>query len=308
MDLKRNCQRRRKMKIDGKEFEVNNKDKVFYPDQGYTKEDVMNYYKKIAPYILPHLQKRPLTMVRYPDGIDGKKFYQKDAPDYFPEWIKTRAISKKEGGKVNYVIANDKATLVYLASQACISPHSWLSQLSALDKPDKLIVDLDPNDDDFSKVKAAAKKVRAYFEKELKLSSFVMTTGSRGLHVVLPIEPELDFEQVLQLAHKLADHLAQKHADILTAEIRKKERGNKIYLDVMRNARGQTSVAPYSLRARPGAPVATPLDWEELDRLKSAQAYTLATLFNRLGQKGDPWKAWNKKAVSIKQLSKEFEG
>lgn len=307
MDLKRNCQRRKKMKIDGKEFEVNNKDKVFYPDQGYTKEDVMNYYKKIAPYILPHLQKRPLTMVRYPDGIDGKKFYQKDAPDYFPEWIKTQAISKKEGGKVNYVIANDKATLVYLASQACISPHSWLSQLSALDKPDKLIVDLDPNDDDFSKVKAAAKKVRAYFEKELKFSSFVMTTGSRGLHVVLPIEPELDFEQVLQLAHKLADHLAQKHADILTAEIRKKERGNKIYLDVMRNARGQTSVAPYSLRARPGAPVATPLDWEELDRLKSAQAYTLTTLFNRLGQKDNPWKAWNKKAVSIKQLSKEFE-
>lgn len=295
------------MKIEGKEFEVTNKDKVYYPEGAVTKLQVMEYYEKIADNMLPHLQNRPLSMLRYPDGIEGKKFFQKDAPDYFPEWIKTEKIDKKEGGTTNYVICNDKATLVYLAGQASLTPHIWLSRISDLEKPDKIIFDLDPSDDDFGKVKFAAEKLHDFFANELEVPVYAMTTGSRGIHVVVPIKPELEFDIVLKLTQAMAEHLSAKFPDKFTTETRKNKRGTKIYLDVMRNARGQTAVAPYSLRAQPHAPIATPITWDELSGLKSAQKYNLSNIFNRLGQKEDPWKNIYKEAVSVKKLKETFE-
>ena len=150
-----------------KSFEVSNLDKVFFPEEGYTKGDLIEYYEKISDTIIPYMKDRPVTMIRFPNGIEDKRFYQKDAPDYFPEWIETKAIKKQEGGKTNYVICNDKATLVYLANQACITPHIWLSRKDKIDYPDRMIFDLDPSKDDFSEVKTAAKKIRKLLEDEL---------------------------------------------------------------------------------------------------------------------------------------------
>lgn len=295
------------MKIDGKEFKVNNEDKIFYPDKEYDKADIMDYYKKIAPYMLPHLNNRALTMVRYPDGIEGKRFYQKESPDYFPEWIKTKTIKKKDDGKTRYVVCSNKATLVYLTSQASLAVHPWLSTIDAVEKPDKIIFDLDPSDSDFSEVKFAAKSVKQFFLDKLGASPCVMTTGSSGLHVVIPIEPTAHFDTVLSLSRKLAKYIEDQHPDKLTTETRKKKRGNKIYLDVMRNAFAQTAVAPYSLRARNKAPVATPLEWDELSGLKSAQAYTIGDIFKRLAQRKDPWKNIRKQAVKVEDLSSAFD-
>jgi len=294
------------MEIEGKKFKVNNQDKIFYPEANYSKSDIMEYYKKIAPVMLPHIQNRPLTMLRYPDGIEGKRFFQKDMPDYFPDWIETKELEKKEGGKLRYILGNNTATLVYLASQASLTSHIWLSKIEKPNYPDKLIFDLDPSDEDFSKVKYAAKVIKDFFEK-LKVSTFVMTTGSSGLHVVIPIKPELTFEEVLNLSQAMASYLEKQHPEDFTTQTRKNKRGKKIYLDVMRNAYGQTSVAPYSLRARPQAPVATPLDWKEVSSLESSAKYTLANIFKRLAQKKDPWEKIYEQAVSIKELKEKFE-
>lgn len=294
------------MKINDKEFKVNNKDKIFYPKAGYTKKDIMNYYEKISPYMLLFLKDRPVSMLRFPDGINGKRFYQKDAPDYFPEWITTQKIKKKKGGTTNYVICNNKAVLVYLASQACLTPHIWLSKIGEVKKPDKLIFDLDPSDEDFKKVKFAAQIIKDFFETNFSTKTYVMTTGSTGLHIFIPLKPVQKFEEVLKFAQDAALFLAQKHPKKLTTETLKKNRGNRIYLDVLRNAYGQTSVCPYSLRAIENAPIATPLDWKELKNIKSSQQYTLSTIFKRLGKKENPWNDIKENEVSLTSLKSEF--
>ncbi|MGH2537355.1 MAG: DNA polymerase domain-containing protein, partial [Candidatus Promineifilaceae bacterium] len=239
---------------------------------------------------------RPLSMQRFPDGIGEKGFYQKEAPGYFPAWIR-RASIRVEGTGENQpqVICDEAATLVYLANQNCITPHLWLSRLGGragpepLDHPDRLIFDLDPPAGAFELARAAAASLRALLE-ELGLAAFLMTTGSRGLHVAAPLDGRADFDAARAFAHQVAQRLARRKPDKLTTETRKAERNGRLFLDYLRNAYAATSVAPYAVRARPGAPVATPLDWGELDdgRLRSDR-YTLKNIFRRLGQKGDPW-------------------
>ena len=295
-----------------KSFEVSNLDKVFFPEEGYTKGDLIEYYEKISDAIIPYMKDRPVTMIRFPNGIEDKRFYQKDAPDYFPEWIETKAIKKQEGGKTNYVICNDKATLVYLANQACITPHIWLSRKDKIDYPDRMIFDLDPSKDDFSEVKTAAKKIRKLLEDELGLPVFIMTTGSRGLHVVVPIKRTKTFDEVRQFAQKAARYLEHQYPDEMTTAARKNKREEKLFLDVARNAFGQTGVTPYAVRPIEGAPVATPLDWEELGRSSlSPQSYNIKNIFRRLASKEDPWRDIEDSAVSltsaIKKLDKIFK-
>lgn len=288
-------------------FEVSNLDKVFFPKEGYTKGDLIDYYEKIADTMLPYIKDRPLTMIRFPNGIEDKQFYQKDAPDYFPKWIKTKAIEKQEGGTTNYVVCNDKETLVYLANQACITPHIWLSRQDRLDFPDRMIIDLDPSHDDFGEVKDAAKKIRKLLGEELGLPLYLMTTGSRGLHIVVPMKRTRDFDEVRKFAQKATRLLEQEYPDTMTTAARKNKRGEKLFLDVGRNAFGQTGVAPYSVRPINGAPVATPLDWDELDRSSlSAQSYNIKNIFKRLGSKEDPWKDMDASAVSLTAAKKEL--
>lgn len=288
-------------------FEISSTDKIYFPEENYTKGDILDYYEKIAQVMLPHIKDRLVTMIRFPNGIKGKRFFQKDAPDYFPDWIETKAIKNQDGSTTNYVICNDQATLVYLANQSCITPHIWLSRKDKPDNPDKLIVDLDPEKENFSQVKMAAGKVRQLFEKELELPVFLMTTGSRGLHVVVPLKRTRNFDEVREFAQNAAKHLENENPDIFTTAARKNKREDKIYLDVGRNAFGQTGVAPYAVRPIDGAPVATPLDWDELEKNTiSAQSFNIKNIFDRLDSRSDPWKEITTKAVTLTSAEKKL--
>jgi len=294
-------------------FETSNEDKVFFPSskgKGITKGDLIDYYERIADVMLPHLAHRPLVMHRFPDGMDGEDFYHKQAPDYFPDWITTVKV-KKEGGKQDLVVCDKKATLAYLGQQACITPHIWLSKIDKLHHPDKLMVDLDPSTGDFEQVRNAARKVRDIF-KELNLDPMIKTTGSRGLHIVVFLDQAADFDTVRQFGQDMAEVLARRYPDELTTARLKKDRGDRVYIDVARNSYAQTAVAPYGVRARKDAPVAAPIDWDELDDTSlHAQSYNLGNIFRRLSQKDDPWKNVARLGKSLKRprstLDKLFE-
>lgn len=276
------------LEIDGHEIGISHPDKLLFEFPGITKLELADYYRRISPTALRHYRDRALSMHRYPDGIDREGFFQKTLPDYFPDWIE-RATLPKEDGKVTYVVANDAATLVYLANQACITPHLALSRTDRPDHPDRMIFDLDPSDDDFGKVQVSAKHLKAFLDR-LELVSFVQTTGSRGLHVVVPLNRKSDFDRVREFSHRVCRMLAEEHPDLMTIEQRKNKRGERVFLDDLRNAYGQTSVAPYAVRARPGAPVATPLNWDEVGRdALDPQKYNIGNIFRRLGQIDDPW-------------------
>ncbi len=270
-------------------FDSSNEDKVLFPDDGITKGDLIDYYERIAGHMLPHLRGRPLVMQRFPDGIAEGGFYHKQVPDHFPEWI-DRVTVKKESGSQDLVVAENEATLAYLADQACITVHPWLSRRDRVRRPDLLVLDLDPPGDDFEPVRHAALACRDLLD-ELGVTSFVKTTGSRGLHVVVPLDASRDFDDVRGFAKRFAQRLVDRHPDRFTVEQRKDKRGNRVYLDVGRNAYAQTAVAPYAVRARPGAPVAVPLAWHEVEtgKIRNGDAYTVKTVFRRLGQIEDPW-------------------
>jgi bifunctional non-homologous end joining protein LigD len=276
------------LEVDGRRIELSHTDKVLFPKPGLTKGDLIDYYRKVAPVMLPHIEGRPLSLQRYPDGIEAEGFMQKNASAYFPPWIQ-RAHLAKGGGTVDHVLAGDAATLVYLANQAVITLHIGLARTDRIDHPDRLVIDLDPSDDDFAKVRRAAQAARELLEA-VGLVPFVQTTGSRGLHVWVPLDRRADFDEVRSFASELAERLAARAPDQLTTAQRKAGRGARVFLDVARNAYGQTAVAPYSVRARPEASVATPLDWAELDDPGlGPRRFTIANLFRRLGQKSDPW-------------------
>lgn len=288
-------------------FEISKRDKTFFPKNGYTKGDLIDYYDKISDKILPYMKDRPLTMVRFPNGINDKKFFQKDAPDYFPDWIGLKSIKKQEDGKTKYVICNNKATLIYLANQACITPHLWLSKKDKLDYPDKMIFDLDPSDNDFNKVKSAAKKMKKFLEDDFGLPLYIMTTGSRGLHIIIPLKRIENFDRIRKFAQSIAQFLANKYPKEMTVEVRKDKRNKKLFIDTARNAFGQTSVTPYSVRPIEGAPIATPIDWKELNKSSlNAQSYNIKNIFKRLGKKEDPWVDMKRRTISISNYQKRI--
>ncbi|PAZ17751.1 ATP-dependent DNA ligase [Streptomyces sp. SA15] len=263
----------RSVRAGKRRVEVHRPGKVLFPggDGGakeYTKGDLVDYYRSVAPFMLPHLRGRPLMLERHPDGLDGQTFMQKNTPEHYPEWI-SRVEVAKEDGTVRHTVCDDTATLVYLADQAALTLHRWLSRLGRVDHPDRMVFDLDPSGDSgsgdaFAAVRDAARLLGELLD-ELKLPSALMTTGSRGLHVIVPLNGHHDFDEVREFARDVADTLAAGHPDRLTTAARKKNRGDRLYLDVQRNAYAQTAVAPFTVRAKPGAPVATPLAWTQLD-------------------------------------------
>ena len=295
------------IEINGHRIELSNLDKVFYRKAGVTKGDVIEYYRRIYPTMAAYLAERPLTLHRYPDGISGEGFYQKEAPEYIPGYVDTVEIEKVEGGTQPQMACNSRETLVYLANLGTITFHVWLSRIDRLQLPDKLIFDLDPPGDDFEPVREAAFDLRKLM-KELGLVSYVMTTGSVGLHVAVPLKRELDFDHVRRLAGAVSSRLASRHPGKYTTEVRKAKRKGRLFLDTARNSYGQTSVAPYSLRAREGCSVATPLGWDELhDSELQSQSYTIDNIFRRLGQKEDPWKSFYEDSYSLGGLDGRIE-
>ena len=288
--------------IDGHRLELSHTDKVLFPDDGITKGDLIDYYKEMAPHMLPHLAGRPVSMQRFPDGIGKQGFYQKKLGGHFPDWISRATVEVKEQDrKQEQVVADSAADLVYLANQACITIHPWLSREKHIEKPDRIIFDLDPPGKDFGPVKRAARKIEEAL-REAGLVPFVMTTGSKGLHVTAPIKPEKDFDEVREFASSLAERLAKDNSDEFTVETLKKERKGRVFLDYLRNAYGQTGVAPYSVRPLPGAPVAAPLDWDELSSSGlHPRKYHIGNIKRRLSQKEDPWKDMERHKRSIKE-------
>jgi len=298
---------KKKIEIDGKVVELSHLDKVFFPDSRLTKGDMVEYYRRIADTMVPHMVDRAVAMKRFPDGMEGDSFFHKNVPDYFPDWIKTVTI-EKENGKLHQLVVNDAATLVYIANQACITPHIWLSRADKLHYPDKLIFDLDPSDDDFEPIQNCAKDIRDFLEDELGLKTYVMTTGSRGLHVVVPLDASVEFDEVRTFARRVAKLLSSRKPDDYTIETLIKKRRGRIFLDYLRNSYAQTSVAPYSVRARPGAPVATPLSWDEVGKSSlNARTYTIENIFRRLGNKEDPWKDFFGHRQSIKSAKNKLD-
>jgi bifunctional non-homologous end joining protein LigD len=276
---------------------VSRPDKPLFPD-GITKADLARYYEAVADTMLPHLAGRPLNLERYPDGIDGQRIIQQRASDHFPGWIERVTVAKR-GGTVEHVVASDPATLVYLANQACITLHPWPSRADRLDRPDRLIVDLDPSDGRAADVRRAALDVGGLL-RDLGLEPFAMATGSRGYHVVVPLQRRLGFDAVRSFARDVARLAAARDPERLTVEQRKAKRGDRILLDVMRNAYAHTAVAPYAVRARPGAPVATPLRWEELDDAElRPDRWTIRSVVGRLERDGDPWKDIGRSARAL---------
>ncbi|MFE8071226.1 non-homologous end-joining DNA ligase [Marinobacteraceae bacterium S3BR75-40.1] len=290
------------------DFTPSNSDKILFPDIRLSKGELIAYYRDVAPVMLPHLKHRPLTLERFPDGVDANGFIQQARSAHFPNWLEGLTVDHGgESGRIEHILCNHETDLAFLADQGTISLHRWLSEKERLDCPNLLIFDLDPPGEDFTPVKQAAWQVKAGMTS-LGLTPFVMTTGSRGLHVVAPIRPENDFDQVRDLAQRLARHLAERHRHTLTTEQRKNKRQGRLYLDIMRNAFGQTAVAPYSVRAKPGAPVATPLEWHELEQKDlGPQDYTVNNLRRRLGQKKDPWKGMQRHAVKLDTALKGLE-
>jgi bifunctional non-homologous end joining protein LigD len=292
--------------LDGHEVKITRPDKVLFPEDGITKGDLIRYYERIGPRILPFLEGRPVSMQRFPDGIDKFAFFQKAAAAYYPAWIKTATV-KKQGGTVKHVICDDVATLVYLANQACITPHVWLSRAGKPHSPDQMIFDLDPSTDDLTAVVDGAHMLKDLLD-ELKLPAYVKSTGSRGLHVTVPLDASEDFGRVHEFARQLAGVIISRDPDRYTMEQLKKNRGDRVFIDINRNAYAQTAVPPYAVRPRRGAPVAVPLEWGEL-RKKSFRpdGVTIRSLFERLDKVDDPWKDFWRHATTIATARRRLE-
>jgi bifunctional non-homologous end joining protein LigD len=278
--------------VDGRTIDLTRPDKVLFPGDGITKADLFRYYLRVADVMVPHLRGRPLMLQRFPDGIEGGALIQKAIPDYFPQWIRREDVPKR-GGRVRHVVCDDSATLAYLAGQACITPHRWLSRVDRPDHPDLVVFDLDPPgsdpDEPFPVVRAAARAIGEALVGA-GLVPFVQTSGSKGLHVVAPLERTADFDTVRAFAREVAHTIAVDDSQHLTTEQRKAKRRGRVYIDTMRNAYAQTAVAPYSVRALPGAPVATPLEWRELSASRMGpRRFTTSSIVRRLARRGDPW-------------------
>lgn len=267
-------------------------DKVFFPDDDLRKGDLVDYYRMVAPRMLPYLRKRPAVMGRYPDGVTGEPILQKNVPRHFPGWVNRVEVARRgRGGAVCQVVCDKPETLIYLANQACIELHVLLSRVTALDRPDQLVFDLDPPaQESFGDARRCALDLRRLLEDDLGLTAFVKTTGGKGLHVHVPLRVDEGFDQAREFAREVAELMVRDDPHRFTLEQRVEQRGDRVYLDVQRNAYAQMAVAPYSVRARRTAPVATPLHWSEVeDAGLSPRRFTMRTLGGRLAATQDPW-------------------
>lgn len=277
------------MKVQG--IEIARPDKVLFAD-GTTKGDLATYYGRAARRMLPHLRDRVVSMQRFPDGVESGGFYEKKVPRHFPQWVR-RARVDTDDGTQEQVVVQDARTLVYLAGQACITPHTWLSRTSRPTVPDQMVFDLDPSVEDLAAVRRATRLTGDLLD-EVGLPSYLKTTGSRGYHVVVPLRAEVEYDEVRDLAHRIARVLAQREPDLLTVEQRTSRRGDRVFVDYLRNGYGQTAVPPYAVRARATPTVATPIPWEDLDEVRPDE-YSIAA--PRDG--ADPWQGMRRHAVGL---------
>lgn len=271
------------------EVKLTNLDKVYWPEDGYTKGDLVEYYRGITPWLLPYLEDRPLVMTRFPDGIHGKSFFQKDLPKSAPPWLHTETLwSEGSERELRYLVGGDEATILWFANAGSIPLHLWASRVGALDRPDWCILDLDPKDAPFAHVVELARRLKALCD-EIGLPCFVKTSGSSGLHVLIPLGGQLDHEQSKQLAELIARVAVRRAPDIATIERVIAQRGGRVYLDYLQNGHGKLLVSPFCVRPLPGAPVSMPLEWREVNARLDIRRYTIRNAAMRMKRLGhDP--------------------
>lgn len=287
--------------IEGREVKLTNLQKVLWPEDKLTKAHLIRYYHEIAPVLLPHIRNRLLVMKRYPDGIHGEAFYQKECPAYAPDWVETYAVSHSRK-VINYIVCNDAATLVWLANQGCVEVHCWTSRLGAVDHPDLAVIDLDPSDGVlFEVVLKVARLFRRVLE-EFGLAGYPKTSGASGLHIFIPILPVYNYHLITAAIKFLAELVVQSYPEVTTVERSVDKRKGKVYLDFLQNGRGKTMAFQYSLRPVPGAPVSAPLNWSEVEEGVDPREHNLKTIFNRLKKYGDLYAGLIHPGQSLKNL------
>jgi len=268
---------------------LTHQDKIYFPKEQLTKADIIDYYQSISDYILPHLKNRPLSLNRFPNGIEEDNFYHKDAGENTPEWIKTTEIYSESPDKyIDYIVCNNKATLAYLNNLGCIDINPWNSRISKLDFPDYLVLDLDPSEKNtFEDVIEVALQIKEITD-EIKIDAYCKTSGSTGIHIYIPMGRKYDFEKVKDFAHILMKSTQERLPQLTTLERSlKKRESTKIYLDYLQNRQGQTLASVYSLRPRPGAPVSMPLEWSELKKGLRPTDFTIYNALGRIQAQGD---------------------
>lgn len=267
-----------------------NPDKVLYPQDSFRKQDVFDYYRVVSGQLIAHARDKPVTLRRFPDGIDAEGFFQKEASRHFPERIPRASVPQRGGGPpVHHVLVDDEDALLYLADQACLEIHIALSTVEDLERPVLAVLDLDPPEDvGIATLRDVVRTMCERFADE-GFAPHLQATGGKGFHIAAPLNGDHGFDEIRSQVRELADRAARDDPQRLTTEQRKNKRGDRIFLDTNRNAYGQTMIAPYSLRARPGAPAATPLDLDELGRA-NPRSYGLSNMARRLAQKSDPWR------------------
>lgn len=293
------------LKIAGKKVEVTNLSKIYWPDDGYTKGDLIDYYRSVKKLILPHLKDRPQTLHRFPNGIAASGFYQKDMTMPLPEWVPTAPIRHDEK-QVNYLLVQDEASLVFVANLGCIELHPFNSRTDRVDFPDYLVIDLDPEAIGFEKVKETALVVHEILE-EIKIASFCKTSGASGLHIYVPLQGLYDYGQAKQFGKIVATIAHSRLPDITSLERSPSKRQNRVYLDYLQNNRGQTLAAVYSLRPLPGAPVSTPLEWSELKKPWEPEIFNIKTALRRFEKKGDLFRRVLNKGADLANGLKRLE-
>ena len=286
---------------------ITHPDKILFPDNGITKGELASYYETIAPLMLPHLRRRPITMERFHRGISAPGFFQKDVSKGFPEWLE-RVEVPKHGGTVHHPIANDTRSLLWLANQNSITIHVWPSRTPHLYNPDICIFDLDPSQTEtLEPLRKAAVNLRDLLA-ELGLPSWIKTSGSKGFHIAVPLDGKSDFAEVARFAHRVGRILVNRDPDNLTQEFSKADRGGRILIDTGRNGYSATYAATYTVRAKPGAPISAPCTWEEVQTGDvGPQTFTLRTMAQRVAQVGDLWSEMLRKKRSLKRASERLK-
>jgi bifunctional non-homologous end joining protein LigD len=281
---------------------ITHPEKVLFPDDGITKGELASYYEMIAPVMLPHISRRPVTMERFHRGIGAPGFFQKDVSKGFPEWLERAEVPKKDG-TVHHALVADTRSLLWLANQNSITPHVWISRAPDLYHPDICVFDLDPSEDRPDILIATALSLRDLL-LERGLESWVKTSGSKGFHIAVPLDGQADYGEVATFAHRVGRELVSRHPDRLTQEFAKADRGGRILVDTGRNAYSATFAAAYAVRAKPGAPVSAPCTWTELESgAVGPQTFTLRTMSHRIAEAGDPWQEMLQRPQSLKRPS-----
>ncbi|MCI0715495.1 MAG: non-homologous end-joining DNA ligase [Chlorobi bacterium] len=284
-------------KVEKRKVELSNLSKVLYPDDDIVKAQVIEYYLKIAPTILNHIKGRPLSLVRFPDGIYGEQFFQKNRPDWAPEWIEYETLGSED--KKDYIIATEEASLVWLANLACLELHQMHSKKPNYDKPDYMVFDLDPPEGfKFADIIDIALELKPHLENH-GYHPFAKTTGGKGIHVVVPIEQKWDFHKVFETAQLIAKPFVDERSKTLTLQIKKDARKGRVLIDIYRIRQGQSIISPYSLRGRKGAPVSMPLKWEQLEDLTSPTEYNLINVPDIVKNEGDAWEGISAYSVEL---------